>query len=75
MPVEKTQLRAVHTRETYRCDECGEGDLEWTRSSLMSNPAQYPHVCSNAACGYQANIRSAHYPRTVTEYKSVPSDL
>jgi hypothetical protein len=34
----------------YICDKCLVGTMESTGIMLLSEPAQYPHVCSNQDC-------------------------
>ena len=46
------------------CDDC-DGDMVATGEALMSNPAQYIHVCKN--CGKVVRVRGKKYP--FIEYK------
>jgi DNA-directed RNA polymerase subunit RPC12/RpoP len=45
MPIEQTPLRPIQV--DYICDACGQGHYRSTGVSLMSNPPQYPHKCTN----------------------------
>lgn len=48
-----------------KCDKCGDAFMRYDGTGvLMSNPPQYPHVCS--LCGNKENYRKK-YPYIVYE--------
>jgi len=47
MPYEAMPVRPI--RVTYRCDECGEGEMVNPKPDWSSSPFQVLHSCSN--CG------------------------
>lgn len=44
MGIEKSAV--VTYRVKMKCEYCPDGYMESTGQTLMSNPPQYPHVCS-----------------------------
>lgn len=56
-----TEVRKVQkvVKVDKHCDSCGQGLMRPTGVTLMSYPAQYPHVCNG--CGAKENFR-VRYP-------------
>lgn len=44
----------------YECDKCGE-EVKQTGIALLTNPAQYQHVCQQCGINYTLN---SQYPHT-----------
>lgn len=52
------------------CEEGGcDGEMKWTEVALMSNPPQYPHVCSK--CRAKQTLVNRRYP--FTAYRQIES--
>jgi hypothetical protein len=64
------QSKAMFAHQVdYMCDSCNAGVMRPTGVMLMSNPPQYPHLCS---CGASATFR-VQYPHIEfrdTEYQA-----
>lgn len=58
----KTEMK-VYSVE-YVCDECSTGFMKPTGVTLLSYPAQFPHICS--CCEHEENFLVC-YPTTVME--------
>ncbi len=44
MPEIKHKVKTYEVN--YRCDECGEGEMEPTGRQHLTSPPQYPHKCN-----------------------------
>jgi hypothetical protein len=53
-----TPVTAV--KVSYKCDECGVGEMKMSGTMLPSLPPQYGHSCDH--CGTRNNFRET-YPR------------
>lgn len=52
---------------SYKCPECGEGELKANGMMKPSNPPYYGHTCTNRECRHKEYIFGATYPRIETE--------
>jgi hypothetical protein len=64
----RREVRSIQVE--FKCPKCEHGFMIHTGLVLTSNPAQYPHKCSNPECDHTETFVGKKYPRLEYEFST-----